>query len=108
MNETSETNVRYPISHIRRQKNSCEGIGGPPIPMSIVKDVQKNTLVRIGGPPIRCSTPLTTLCTLYCRNMKKPTKAKWHLGKEYQTKINIECKGLVPWMAWRMSDKIKR
>ena len=108
MNETSKINVRYPINHIRRKQNSCEGIGSPPIPVLVVHDVQKNTFVRIGGPPIQCSAPLTALRTLYCRNTKKPTKAKWLLGKEYQTEINIECKGLVPRMVWRMSDKIKR
>ena len=40
--------------------------------------------------------------------MKKPTKAKWLLGKEYPTKIDIECKGCQPRMLWRISDKIKR
>ena len=76
--------------------------------MLVVHDVQKNTLVRISGAPIGCSAPLIALRTLYCRNTKKPTKAKWLLDKKYQTEINIECKGLVPQMAWRMSDKIKR
>ena len=108
VNEMSEIHVRYLVSHISRQKNSYEGIGGLPIPVPVVHDVQMNTLVRIGGPSIRCSASLTTLRTLYCRNTKKPTKAKWLLGKEYEMEIDIECKGLVPRMAWRMCDKIKR
>ena len=108
VNETLEINIRYPLSHISRQKKLCEDIGGPPIPVPIVHDVKMNALLHIGRPPIRCSTPLTALRTLYCRNTKKPTKAKWLLGKEYKKEIDIECKGHVPWMAWRMSDKIKR
>ena len=108
VNETSEIHVCYLVSHISHQKNSCDGIGGPPIPVPVVHDVQMNTLVRMSGPPIRCSAPLTALRTLYCKNMKKPTKAKWLFGDEYETEINIECKGFVPRMAWRMSDKIKR
>ena len=86
MNETSEINIRYPVIHISRQKNLSEGIGGS---------------------PIRCSTILKALHTLYCRNTKNPTKAKWLLGDEYKMEINIECKGIVPRMAWRMSNKIK-
>ena len=67
-----------------------------------------NALLRVGGPPIQCSAILKALRTSYCRNTKKPTKAKWLLGDEYEMEIDIECKGVVPWMAWMMSDKIKR
>ena len=77
------------------------------LPVPVVHDVKMNALLRISGSPIQCSAPLTALHTLYCRNTKKPTKAKWLLGEEYETEIDIECKGLVPRMALRMSDKIK-
>ena len=40
--------------------------------------------------------------------MKKPTKAKWLLGEEYPTDIDIEWKGRIPRMSWKMNDKIKR
>ena len=43
-----------------------------------------------------------------CRNTKKPTKAKWLLGEDYPTAVDIESKGFRPRMTWRMSDKIKR
>ena len=43
-----------------------------------------------------------------CRNTKKPTKAKWLLGEDYPTTVNIESKGFRSHMTWRMSDKIKR
>ena len=43
-----------------------------------------------------------------CRNTKKPTKAKWLLGEDYPTVVDIESKGFHPRMTWRMSDKIKR
>ena len=65
-------------------------------------------MLRIGGPSIRCLGILKALHTLYCRAIKKPTKAKWLLGDKYEIEINIECKGVQPQMTWRMSDKIKR
>ena len=40
--------------------------------------------------------------------MKMPIKAKWLFGEEYPTEIDIECKGRVLWMLWRMNDRIKR
>ena len=43
-----------------------------------------------------------------CRNTKKPTKAKWLLGEDYPTVVEIESKGCRSRMTWRMSDKIKR
>ena len=107
MNETSEINICYCSSHSSLQKNSSEGIGDPPILVPVVENLKMNALLRIGGPPIRCSAILKALRTLYCRNTKKPTKAKWLLGDKYEMEINIECKGIVPRMAWRMSDKIK-
>ena len=42
------------------------------------------------------------------RNTKKPTKAKWLLGEDYPTAVDIQSKGICPRMTWRMSDKIKR
>ena len=108
MNETSEINVRYPISHSSCQKNSNEGLGGPLILVLVIQDVKMIALLSISGPPIRCSAILKALRTSYCRNTKKPTKAKWLLGDKYEMEIDIQCKGIVPRMAWRMSDKIKR
>ena len=61
--------------------------------MSIICDLQMLTSVPIDGPLIEVADPLTALPTLLCRNMKKPTKAKWLLGEEYPTIINIECNG---------------
>ena len=75
--------------------------------MPIVEDLKLNVLLRIGGPPIRCSGILKVVRTSYCRATKKPTKAKWLLSDEYEMEIDIECKGIQPRMAWRMSDKIK-
>ena len=43
----------------------------------------------------------------FCRIVKKPTKAKWLLGNEYEMEIDIEYKGGQPRAAWRMSDKIQ-
>ena len=43
-----------------------------------------------------------------CRNTKKPTKAKWLLGKECAENADVEWKGRVPRMSWIMNDKIKR
>ena len=40
--------------------------------------------------------------------MKKPTKAKWLLGKDCPENVDVEWKGRVPRMSWRMNDKIKR
>ena len=107
MNETSEINVRYCSSQSSLQKNSSEGIGGPSILVPTVEDLKMNALLRIGGLPIRCLGILKALYTLYCRATKNPTKAKWFFGDEYEMEIDIECKGVVPRMAWRMSDKIK-
>ena len=45
---------------------------------------------------------------MYCRNTKKPTKAKWLLGEDYPTAVDIESKRCCPRMTWRMSNKIKR
>ena len=45
---------------------------------------------------------------MYCRNTKKPTKAKWLFGEDYPTAVDIESNGCRPRMTWRMSDKIKR
>ena len=44
--------------------------------------------------------------SLVCRATKKPTKAKWLLGDEYEMELDIEYNGYQPWAAWRMSDKI--
>ena len=43
-----------------------------------------------------------------CRNTKKPTKAKWLLGKECAENADVEWKGRVPRMSWIMNDKIKQ
>ena len=67
-----------------------------------------DTFVRIGGPLIESPDSLTDLKTLQCRNTKKPTKAKWLLGEEYPADIDIEWKGRIPQMSWRMNNKIKR
>ena len=75
------------------------GIGSPLIPMPVVEDLELNALLRIGGPPIRCSGILKAIRTLYCRAAKKPTKAKWLLDDEYEMEIDIECKGVQPWIA---------
>ena len=45
---------------------------------------------------------------MYCRNTKKPTKAKWLLAEDYPTAVDTESKGCRLRMTWRMSDKIKR
>ena len=42
------------------------------------------------------------------RAAKKPTKAKWLLGNEYEMELDIEYNGIQPRAAWRMSDKIHR
>ena len=74
--------------------------------MFVVSDLKMLTIVRIGGQLIEVVDLLTTMLTLSCKNTKKPTKAKWLLGEEYPTKIDIECNECGPWMSWRMSDKI--
>ena len=89
-------------------KNSSEGIGGSLIPVLVIENMKLNVLLHIGGPPVRCSGILNAVRTLYCRAAKKPTKAKWLVGDEYEMEIDIECKGVQPRMAWRMSDKTKR
>ena len=43
-----------------------------------------------------------------CRAARKPTKAKWLLGDEYEMELDIGYKGIQPQAAWRMSDKINR
>ena len=43
-----------------------------------------------------------------CRAARKPTKAKWLLGEEYELELDIGYKGIQPRVAWRMSDKINR
>ena len=83
-----------------------EGIGGPPIPVQVDRNLEDNELFDIGGPPIRGAGKLKTLRSSLCRAAKKPTKAKWLLGDKYEMEINIEYNGIQPWAAWRMSDKI--
>ena len=103
MNERLKINVRYCSNQSSLQKNLSEGIGSPPIPVLVVEDLKMNALLRICGPPIQCSAILKALHTSYCKAAKKPTK-----GNEYEMEINIECKGVVFQIAWRMTDKIKR
>ena len=74
--------------------------------MFVVPDLKMLTSMPIGGLPIEVADPLTAMPTLPCRNMKKPTKAKWLLGEEYLIEINIECNGRRPRMSWKMSEKI--
>ena len=93
-------------SHL--QRNSSEGIGGPPIPEPIDDTLIENELLGIGSLPIRCLGILKAVRTSYCRTTKKPTKAKWLLGDEYEIEIDIEYKSVQPRAAWRMSDKIQR
>ena len=64
--------------------------------------------MRIGGPPIESPHSLTGPQKLSCRNTKKPTKAKWLLGKDCPENVDVEWKGRVPRMSWRMNDKIKQ
>ena len=108
MNEMLEINVCYCFSQSSLQKNSSEGIDDLPILVLVIEDLKMNALLHIGGSLIRCLTILKALHTSYYRAAKKPTKAKWFLGDEYEIEIDIECKGVVPRMAWRMSNKIKR
>ena len=61
--------------------------------MCVILDLQMLTSVPIGGPPIEVADPIIVVPTLSCRNMQKPTKAKWLLGKEYLTQMDIECNG---------------
>ena len=67
----------------------------------------ESELLGIGGPPIRWLGKLKVMRSLFCRAAKKPTKAKWLLGDEYEMEIDIEYKGVQPRAAWRMSDKIQ-
>ena len=62
----------------------------------------------IGGPLIELSQGLTPYSTMSCRNSKKPMKAKWLLGEDYLTAVDIELKGCRLQMTWRMSEKIKQ
>ena len=75
--------------------NILGGYWQPPIPMSIIPDLQMLTLVPICGLPIEVADPVTALPTLSYRNTKKPTKTKWLLGKEYPTNIDIQCQRLL-------------
>ena len=61
----------------------------------------------IGGPLIELSQGLTSYSTLSSKNTKKPTKAKWLLGEDYPTTVDIESKGCRLHMTWRMNKKIK-
>ena len=67
-----------------------------------------NKLFSIGGPPIRWAGELKAVRSSLCRAEKKPTKAKWLLGDEYEMEIDIKYKGILPRAVWRMSDKIQR
>ena len=51
---------------------------------------------------------VTGWCAISCRNLRKPTKAKWLLGEDCEENVAVEWKGRVPRMSWRMNDKIKR
>ena len=90
------------------QKNSSEGIGGLPILVQVDGNLVDNELLGIGGPPIRWIGKRRAVRSSICRAAKKPTKAKWLLGNEYEMEIDIEYKGVQPRAAWRMSDKIQR
>ena len=85
-----------------------EDIGGPPIPVQVNRNLIDNELLGIGSPPIRWTGKLKGVRSLFCRAAKKPTKAKWLLGDEYEMEIDIEYKGIQPRAAWRMNDKIQR
>ena len=78
------------------------------IPVLVDRNVVDNVLLGIGGPLIRWAGKLKAVRSLLCRAAKKPTKAKWLLGDEYEMKIDIEYKGIQPRAAWRMNDKIQR
>ena len=85
-----------------------EGIGGPSIPVQDDRNVVDNKFFGMGGPPIRWAGELKAVRSSLCRAAKKPTKAKWLLGDEYEMEIDIGYKGIQPRAAWRMSDKINR
>ena len=107
VNETWLSRAFNCHSESRLQKNSSEGIGGPPIPVQVDGNLVDNELLGIGGPPIRWSGRLKAVRSSFCRAAKKPTKAKWLLDDEYEMEIDIEYKGVLPWAAWRMSNKIQ-
>ena len=82
-------------------------MSGPPIPEVVGHAIGTVKTCGIGDPPIELSQGLTPYSTLSSRNTKKPTKAKWFLGEDYPTAVDIESRGCRPRMTWRMSDKIK-
>ena len=64
--------------------------------MQVDRYLEDNELFDIDGPPIRGVGKLKTLRSSLCRAAKKPTKAKWLLGDEYEMEIDIEYKGIQP------------
>ena len=89
------------------ERKQSKDIVSPPIPEVVEHFAGTMDTYSIGGPPIELSQGLTPYSTMSCRNTKKPTNAKWLLGEDYPTAVDIESKGCRPRMTWRMSNKIK-